>query len=72
MRLKSSSGIGAAVAPDQAFGAADAGAVDQDARRAVALARRVQGLLHAGGVGDVAAAGDAADLHRPAPLPLPG
>ena len=53
-----------AVAADHALGRADAGAIDQDAGRAVLVARFLQRGRGAVGAGDVAADGDAADLRR--------
>ncbi|MNT25966.1 hypothetical protein D3C72_1615130 [compost metagenome] len=55
---------GVAVLADDALGAADAGDVHQDARGAVCGLRLVERGVHAVGVGDVADAGDAADVCR--------
>eukprot|EP01022_Parablepharisma_sp_SALTPOND_P035227 TRINITY_DN945_c0_g1_i1.p1 TRINITY_DN945_c0_g1~~TRINITY_DN945_c0_g1_i1.p1 ORF type:complete len:1221 (+),score=475.85 TRINITY_DN945_c0_g1_i1:429-4091(+) len=48
---------GAAILAHHAAGAADAGAVDQDARHAIGCLGGLQGRFHGGGVGDVAAGG---------------
>ena len=52
------------VAADDAFGRADAGAVDQDARRAVVGGGLGERGFGCGGAGDVAGDGDAVDVDR--------
>ncbi|MDT4856328.1 hypothetical protein FQZ97_907150 [compost metagenome] len=58
---------GRAVLAHHAFGAADAGDVHENARRAVGGGSLVHGGLQAVGVGDVAVAGNAVDLAGHAP-----
>ena len=58
-----------AVAPDDALGDADAGAIDEDARRAMRGLGRGDSGLGRGRVRDVAGEGDAAEGARGRPRP---